>query len=262
MTERFASLARRDKEIRERRAALERERQEWQSQRQSWETRQKLAKEDPLRLLDEMGLSYEDLTNRYFDRLTAEESRKKPESRIENLERKVQEYEEYGRRMQQEAQQRQLEQQERQFRDQIKSSIDAEPDRFELVIAQNRQDDVFRLIEQHFQQQGGDPSKRKILSIVEAAQLVEDHLYEEAQKLLQAKKLKQRAEGKDDPAPKAQSKNDAERSTVAAKAESARERTNEPDPLTGVNRGSVLDLSQRTEEFAKRIVWPDSLKRG
>src|SRR5574343_459749 len=213
LASRFRELAKRDKRIREEKKRLEAERQ----QLARWREADKLAKEDPLRLLESMGLTYEQLTEQQFQKFADEAGLKDPERRIQSLEDRIRERAEREERQRQEAQRRQVDEQLAQFQRQIVEQIDAEPERFELVIAGRAHDDVYRLIEAHFAE------TREVMTIAQAALLVEQQLEEEAAPLLKARKLReklqsseQRESGTRDERPSGDSrrKNETERSQV------------------------------------------------
>lgn len=179
LASRFAQLARRDKAIREEKKRLAAEK----AQLARWQEAERLAKEDPLRLLESMGLTYEQLTDRQFERFAQQQAADDPVHRIKTVEEKIREFEELGRKHKAEQEKAQIEAALQQFQEQIGQRIQQEPERFELVLAQRAQEDVFRLIEAHFNE------TREVMPIEQAAQLVEDQLYEEAQAFLKAKKL-------------------------------------------------------------------------
>ncbi len=186
LASRFAALARKDKALREERKRIEADR----AQLARWRDAERLAKEDPLKLLEDLGLSYSDLTQRQLQRLEQEHLGDDPAVRLKRIEQQIQDYEEQARQHRERQAQAQVDRQIAQFQRQIEQRIESDPDRFELVIAQGAQEEVFRLIEAHF------VDTREVMPIDEAAQLIEDQLLEEARLLLKAKKLAKR-ESKD-----------------------------------------------------------------
>ena len=182
LASRFAELARRDKRIREEKKRLAEEK----AQLQRWQEAERLAKEDPLAVLERLGLSYEQLTERQFERFAQQAQADDPVQRVKSIEEKIAAYEEQAKKQAEEAQRAQVEQQLAQFQRQIVERIEADPDRFELVVTQQAHEDVYRLIEAHFAE------TREVMSIERAAELVESQLYEEAQGFLKAKKLREK----------------------------------------------------------------------
>jgi len=180
LASRFAALAKKDRALREEKKRLERERAELAK----WGEAERLAKEDPLALLQRLGLSYQDLTDRQLAALDAERAAKDPARRIETVEERLARIEKLERDWVEAERQRKIDAEVAAFQGEIEKRIAGEPDRFELVIAGRAHGDVFRLIEAHFNETG------ELLPVDQAAQLVEDQLLEEAQSFAKAKKLR------------------------------------------------------------------------
>lgn len=259
LSHRFAQLAKRDKALREERKKLEAERQ----QLARWRDAERLVKDDPLKLLEDLGLSYEQLTEKQFERLTAAEAAKDPLRRIEAVEETIKQAQEQARLRQERAQQAVIDAAIERFQAQIKERVSQQAERFELIEARAAHEDVFRLIEAHFSE------TKEILPIDQAAQLVEDQLLEEAQALLKAKKLRQLASP-------SEQRDSSQASSVESERSKAQERSSEERPesstegsargastLTngvngasaGIPRGSVLDLEESKRKAAALLKW-------
>lgn len=180
MASRFAELARRDKAIRQEKRRLAEEK----ARLARWQEAESLAKQDPLAVLERLGLSYEQLTERQFQRFAEKAQKDDPNFRLKSIEDKIREYEEQAQRQQQEMKKAEVDRQLAQFKRQVADHVESNKEKFELVSAQRAHEDVYGLIEAHFAQTG------EVMSIDQAATLVEQQLEEEAEPLLKAKKLR------------------------------------------------------------------------
>lgn len=70
------------------------------------------------------------------------------------------------------------------FQHDLKVHLDSNAEKYELVTSQGAHDDVFRLIERHFHENG------QVLTFDEAASVIEEALEENVSKLLNAKKIR------------------------------------------------------------------------
>lgn len=212
---RFAALSRKEKNIRQRERALEQEVSEYRA----WKAKQDAPKEevqtekelplefrlkkDPLGTLEQLGLTYEDLTKMVLNdgemsadmqmKLMREEIERDYRSKYEEIENKLKLKE------QQEAESK-LSSAVEKFKSDINSLVDSSEE-YELIQANDAYDLVYDVIEQYYEESTQESGEGKILSIEEAAAQVEQYLEEEAQKLFErSNKLKSRLTSASKPA--------------------------------------------------------------
>lgn len=195
----FAALSRQEREMREMREAFEADKAaieaekariaELKEQYSSNEELRKQLKYNPLKTLEEAaGYKFDDLTKFAMNGgdVTTETKMEMMRRELEDkfgseLEGIKSQYEETERKKA-EAQQAQAEQN---FKEEIKDTIastkteDGTP-KYEFIAANDASDIVFDVVEQHYNETG------KILEIEEAAEMVESHLEEEAEKLFKS----------------------------------------------------------------------------
>ena len=191
----FAALSRREKEIRAKEAEYDKRIAELESRfqpKQEVEKEPELPfeyrlKQNPLKALEDMGLSYDKLTELALNdgkltpdmqmRLMREELENDYKSKYKELEERIIEKEKND-------EQRRYDEIEMGFKNEIEAFVNSKPEQFELIQANEAKDVVYDVIEEHYNETG------KILDIEEAAQAVESYLEEEAEKLLSLGKLR------------------------------------------------------------------------
>jgi hypothetical protein len=156
-------------------------------------SKDKLA-EDPFSVLSDLGLTYEQLTERALNGPTPEQREqqtyiKKLEARLAEIDQKLEKTNKTFEERDQEA----LQQTKSQLRNETKRLVEADPN-FETIKETNSINDVVELIERTFDQDG------YLMSVEEAAQAVEDHLVEEALKITRIKKIQQKLQSASKPA--------------------------------------------------------------
>lgn len=174
-SKRFAALARREARIVRERQAVKSERERLNAERQQLKQLSELpalAKNDPLAALEALGLSPDELTAALLNGVSTE---------AQTVTRA--ELAEMEQRLKAEREQLDLDRQIKAFRQQIDEHIKGNPESYELLNLQGKSSLVFEVIEEAYKQH------QRILDVAEAAQMVEDHLEEEASKLLSAKKI-------------------------------------------------------------------------
>lgn len=185
-SKKFAALSRKEKQIKSQEKALELRMKEIEAKEakalaSSSDISERLKKE-PLKLLEESGLSLQQLAEMALNdgKPTAEmiisDKEKAIQARIDALEQKLQQKE-------REAEESRLEQAISGFKTQIKDVI-SKNDNYELIRAQGADDLVYDVISAHHEETG------EILDINKAADLVESHLLEEVKKHLNLSKIK------------------------------------------------------------------------
>jgi hypothetical protein len=186
LASKFAALSRKEREILKRDQALKAR----ESKVIEFEKDQELKAKDPIAWAEKHGIKYSTWTERILagkPDATAE--------KVKELEAKLKKDEDAKLEAEKTAEQAKVQAQIDKFKDGIKSHVDAAAEKYELVAAEEAYDVVYALIEQHFEatterdESGEIITAGRIMSIEEACDAVEGHLFEEAQKLLKLKKL-------------------------------------------------------------------------
>ena len=190
----FAALSRREKEIRAKEAEYEKRIADLENRFTVKEPEKEpevpfeyKLKQNPLKALEEMGLSYDKLTELALNdgQLTPDMQMKLMREEIENgYQSKYKELENRILEKEKNDEQRRYDDIETGFKNEIESFVSSNPEQFELIQANEAKDVVYEVIEEHYNETG------KILDIKEAAEAVESYLEEEATKLLQLSKVR------------------------------------------------------------------------
>ena len=192
----FAALSRREKEIRAKEAEYDKRIAELEERLGSFgkkpEPEPELPieyrlKKDPLRALEDMGLSYDKLTELALNdgkltpemqmRLMREELEGDYRKKFEELENRLLEKEKSD-------EQRRYDDIQRGFQNEIEDFVESNADRYELIKANEANDIIYDVIEEHYNDTG------RILDIEEAAEAVENYLEEEAEKIFRLGKFR------------------------------------------------------------------------
>ena len=192
----FAALSRREKEIRAKEAEYDKRIAELEERLGSFgkkpEPEPELPieyrlKKDPLRALEDMGLSYDKLTELALNdgkltpemqmRLMREELEGDYKKKFEELENRLLEKEKSD-------EQRRYDDIQRGFQNEIEDFVESNADRYELIKANEANDIIYDVIEEHYNDTG------RILDIEEAAEAVENYLEEEAEKIFRLGKFR------------------------------------------------------------------------
>jgi hypothetical protein len=188
----FAALSRKEKAIRQREAQVSQQMQELQQrlvqleqqgkELESYKSIPDRLKKEPFKVLQEQGLSFEQLAEMVLNDgkptqdMIMSEYEKKIMSKMEDLERKLAEKEA-------KEQEQRYDAAIEQFQGQLTDFINQNED-YDLIRANDAVDLVFQVIEQHHTETG------EILSNKEASDAVEEYLLEEAKKLVDREKVK------------------------------------------------------------------------
>jgi hypothetical protein len=168
--------------------ALEAKIAEEKAKLEAFERTKASAKQDPFKLLEELGLTYEDLTTMMLNdkKPPADLAVRAVRDELENFKR--QQEEERQRILVEQQQQAQAQQQKiiAEFRAGCLDFVKKHDAEYELINVYDAGNLVVDVIEQHFAQ------TQKILTTQEAASLVEKHLEEQAEKVFSSKKWKSR----------------------------------------------------------------------
>lgn len=198
LSSQYAQLARKEKAIRAKaqeikaqeeaikaeRAAIEAERQKL-SGKPSLEERLQKNPKDVFKILAEMGLSYDKLTELALEG----DSSPSNDAALEELRaelKAIKEGQEQTRKMQEEAQQSQYKQAISMLRSEATKLVSTRAEEFETIREMGEIDSVVDLIEERFKSEG------IVMSVEDAAREVEEYLVEEATKVARIKKIQQR----------------------------------------------------------------------
>ena len=142
-------------------------------------------RQDPLDVLAENEMSYEQLTQRLIDQQSLDPAVKTTISRLEAKIAKLEAANESATKNYQDNQQQSYQAALNQITSDVKALVNNDPN-FEVVKATNSVKDVVDLIERVYKEEG------TLLSVEQAAQQVEDYLLEEATKLNRISKIQKR----------------------------------------------------------------------
>jgi len=184
----WAALARREKALRAEAQALKAERDAMKAKESEYATKYipkdslaQRAKQDALGLLQEFGITPDEFTQQLLNANPADHAIRKLEAKIQELENANKQTVSKLDEQQQQA----YDQAVHQIRNEAKLLIDADPS-YETIKATNSTEAVVELIKETFNKDG------TLLSVEEAAKEVENYLIEEAMKLTQLKKIKEK----------------------------------------------------------------------
>ena len=190
----FAALARKERAIRQKeqefaRSSKEREQYEGTSTRLA--DLQRLAKENPAKLLGELGINYDELTQQVINEGNPTEEQ---QLRLENekLQARLGKLEEVYDKQRQQAEQAQVSAARTQLVDNIKNFVD-DSSTFEMVQHHDAYGLVAQVMQEHYN------TTKEVLEYGDAAKLVEDHFMAEAERYLGSKKLQDRFRELDKP---------------------------------------------------------------
>ncbi len=178
---RFKELSKRDKQARERELALKGKEEMLANYGQA----ERLAKEDPLKLMELLGITYEEVTDRVLKGARKDPQLSAVEREILELKRQISD--------ERSAAQRQAE--DRAVADakrSIRQLVDSDPDAYELV----RERDAYELVWSTIEDQWNDEelskpeAERRVMPYEEAAALTERYLLAEATGYAKAKKVR------------------------------------------------------------------------
>ena len=192
----FAALSRREKEIRAKEAEYDKRIAELEERLGSFgkkpEPEPELPieyrlKKDPLRALEDIGLSYDKLTELALNdgKLTPEMQMRLMREELEGgYKKKFEELENRLLEKERSDEQRRYDDIQRGFQNEIEDFVESNPDRYELIQANEANDIIYDVIEEHYNDTG------RILDIEEAAEAVENYLEEEAEKIFKLGKFR------------------------------------------------------------------------
>jgi len=192
ITKKFSALAKKEKQLRQREAELKSMEAKLAESNKPQAAPEEvpldvLIKNNPLEALKKAGYSLEDILSIMASgdsmpkEITERQEKDKLQAKIRDLEEKLENVVPTFEKSQAEKEHAQV---INTYKSELKTFVAADPDAYELVIANNAYDTIFDVIDTHYGETG------KLLSEKEAADAVENYFYEEAMKLSNHKKLK------------------------------------------------------------------------
>jgi len=187
-SDRFAALARKEAEVFRKQQAVRAQQAELARQAEevrAFQEAKRQAALNPIDALKQLGLTYEQITEYVLN-----DNKPTPSAEVQSVRQELEEF----KRVQREEQQRLLEQQkamiaqEQQqiisaFRDEVNDYVTQHSETYELTALYGGHNLVADVVEEHFKQSG------KLLTIPEAAKLVEEHYEDLARKAQATKKF-------------------------------------------------------------------------
>lgn len=193
LASRFAALARKEKQFLEEKRALK----EQQALVERYKQLEDLKKTNPAKWLQEHNLTFEQITHSLLN--SGEEAPKEPtwQDEVSALKKLLADRDAEAIKKQQEAEQQYIDEQVTIYKKSIEDLVSGEPDKYELIAANNAQELVFEVMEQYFlktavidEKTGLIKKLGVVLPVSQVADHVEEELYAQSQKLLGLKKLK------------------------------------------------------------------------
>lgn len=190
----FAALARKERALRQKEqeiANFAKEREQFEGTSARLADLQRLAKENPAKLLGELGISYDELTQQVINEGNPTEEQ---QLRLENerLNNRLEKLEKIYDEQRQQAEQAQIKAAHTQLVDNIKNFVD-DSNTFEMVQHHDAYGLVAQVMQEHYN------TTKEVLEYGDAAKLVEDHFMAEAERYLGSKKLQERFRELDKP---------------------------------------------------------------
>lgn len=212
----FAALSRKEKEIKAREKAIEARKAELESSftAKEQEVRSKYIdpeafRADPLGSLEKLGMSFKDIAEMVLNdgkptsdqKLTQTEKTLRAE--LEALKAQLQADKDAQAKQAEEAAKADFEQRLEGFKQGLVDFVNADPEAYELINAQEQHDLVFDVIQEHYNKTADENGENGVvLSYKAAADATENYLLENAKKLVQRPKI-QKLLPAQQPAPKA-----------------------------------------------------------
>jgi hypothetical protein len=176
---RFAALTKREKMIQEREKAIK----EQEAKFKSFELNKENVRKSPKEALESVGMTFEDFTKAYLDQLDGKEHAPSVEDKVQELYARIEAKEKAEKEREEQAKKDAEVQAIETFKSQVKEHVLADKEKYELINEAGLFDEVYNVIEEYYNETG------EILSTEKAAEHVENHLFDEGQKLLKAKKF-------------------------------------------------------------------------
>lgn len=219
------------------------EAEEWRNKKETW-------KQKPSEVLKLLGVDFKDLAKHMID----EDKPLSAEEKLEQFKEELRQKEESAKAAQEQREKEENEKSLANFKNQINDHLKNNIEDYELINLSNNHDLVFHVIDMHFQETGD------VMSTKEAAQKVEDYLFNSSQETMKkSKKLsgfaKQWLSESSTSDKKEQSKSD-ESSSLAAKIRARKQQQqSSPTSITSskLNSNSSNDEEPKTESREEKI---------
>ena len=186
--DRFAMLARKEQDLYRKQQAVKQQQQmlaQQAEQLRAFEQAKKQAVLNPLDALKQLGLTYEQITEYVLN-----DNRPTPNAEVQSVRQELEEFKRQAREDQERVLEQQREMQTREqhqiiehFRSEVNEYVEQHTENYELTNLYGGAHLVSEVIEEHFRQ------TQKLLTIPEAAKLVEEHYEDLARKSLATKKF-------------------------------------------------------------------------
>tara|TARA_R110000824_G_scaffold7968_4_gene36347 strand:+ start:763 stop:1653 length:891 start_codon:yes stop_codon:yes gene_type:complete len=241
----FAALARKERSLRQKEQELSnfsKEREQFQSQTTQLSDLKKMARENPAKLLGELGINYDELTQQVINEGNPTEEQA---LRLENekLQDRLGKLEKVYETQQEQAQDAQINAARTQLVDNIKNFVD-DGGTFEMVQQHSAYDLVAEVMQEHYNKAS------EVMEYGEAAQFVEAYYMAEAERYLGSSKLQARFRELDKPR--------ESETPEAAEQAVKRVKTLSNDNVTKITEtsGSTLESKEKSlERVAAMIKW-------
>ena len=243
----FAALARKERAIRQREqqmSAYEKQQKELEGQGSRLADLQRLARENPAKLLGELGINYDELTQQVINEGNPTEEQK---LRLQNeqLQERIGKLEGVYNEQREQAQAAQIQAARTQLVDNIKNFVD-DSSTYEMVQHHDAYSLVAEVMQQHYDNTAGE-----VMEYGNAAQLVEDHFMAEAERYLGSKKLQERFRELDKPREESETSEAAEQAVKRVKTLS-----NDNVAKKTETSGNTLESKEKSlERVAAMIKW-------
>lgn len=179
--DRFAALAKKERAIQKQLAEVKAA----QAKIQAYDRDRASAKQNPIKALEAMGLSYEEITNFILNgqKPTPELELKAVRDEVEALKKQDLDRQARAKQLAKERAEREYQETLNEFKEEVGSFLDENKDSYELTTMYNGNEIIEATIEQHFKSTG------KLMSIKEAAELVEAYFEEQVKAATKTKKF-------------------------------------------------------------------------
>ena len=244
----FAALARKERALRQKEqeiANFAKEREQFEGTSTRLADLQRLAKENPAKLLGELGINYDELTQQVINEGNPTEEQ---QLRLENekLQARLGKLEQIYDEQRQQAEQAQIKAAHTQLVDNIKNFVD-DSSTFEMVQHHDAYGLVAQVMQEHYN------TTKEVLEYGDAAKLVEDHFMAEAERYLGSKKLQERFRELDKPR-ESETPEAAEQAVKRVKTLSNGDVAKKTE-----TSGNVLESKEKSlERVAAMIKWGDT----
>ncbi len=196
----FAALSRKEKQLKAKEAEYSKRLAELEAKLNVKEEPKKEApqipiekrfKQDPFKALEDLGIPYDKLTELALNdkkltpdmqmKLMRDEIESGYKEKFEALEKRLNDKDQSEKKVR-------YDNIQKNYMNKVKGFVDSSPETYEFIKANNAEKVIYDVVESHYKESG------KILTIKEAADAVESHLEEEAEKLLKLNKVGKRLE--------------------------------------------------------------------